>query len=81
MMMFTPNILFLAFAGAAALIALAPLAGNAGTAESVRSISKAQAISNVTEFCAARRRYHGYRGGGGGFGYGRGDNSGPRSSG
>jgi hypothetical protein len=78
-MMLTPHILFLAFAGAAALFALAPSAGNAGTFEPVRSISKAQAA--VAEFSAARRRYHGYRGGGGGFGYGVHDNSGPRSSG
>jgi hypothetical protein len=79
-MMLTPNILFLALAGAAALFALALSAGNAGTAEPVRITSKAQAIGSATEF-SARRRYHGYRGGGGGFGYGRGDNSGPRSSG
>lgn len=78
-MMLTPNILFLAFAGAAALFALAPSAGNAGTFEPVRGISKAQAA--VTEFSAARRRHRGYRGGGGGFGYGVHDNSGPRSSG
>jgi hypothetical protein len=81
MMMLTPNILFLAFAGAAALFAFAPSAGNAGTLEPVRSISKAPAIGNVTEFSAARRRYRSYRGGGGGFGYGVHDNSGPRSSG
>jgi hypothetical protein len=80
-MMLTPNILFLALAGAAALIALVPSAGNAGSAEPVRSISKAQAIGSATEFSAARRRYRGYGGSGGGFGYGAHDNSGPRSSG
>jgi hypothetical protein len=62
------------------LITLALSAGNARTAEPVRIVSKVQAFGSATEF-SARRRYHGYRGGGGGFGYGRGDNSGPRSSG
>jgi hypothetical protein len=80
-MMLTSNILFLAFAGAAALFALAPSTGNAGTFEPVRGVSKAETVGNVTEFSAARRRHRGYRGGGGGFGYGVHDNSGPRSSG